>query len=1234
MIQQRIVAIALFAIIFLAPFSMLLEDNNRQLDDSIQSRADGTTSAPDVPNYRLGDEWTYDTLFDVAGLIAQANVSASINTLTGETDYEITDIRFMMIDGVQTLVYETTISGDFTSGNSGATLEGTSGRLNIAYDGVDIVRVRDLAVINSEFTLGVDFLPFNIGLFKQDLADLTFDSWYEPAKEKYDFPIHTGDQWYMPFRAGTTVTGSSDYFDPSGFDTNSTDNASWQVTSNDVPSEDGTQIPYTGCDDSYKIMEWNETGVNAGFQWYCPAVRGPAWIRIANSAGFTIDWLLKKYSPADSGGVQDSSNPGSRNVQIEVNTQSIATLPEAVQDISISYMINNVPQANKNLQLRYELNETIDNPTTDGNGNATSDLNSSNVIDDTPSSDDYTSNGIIVWDPVAKIIGAKTLVIDLSVVAVDLIAQSDSIIVTRHRGQESAILSQSIGFAALPGDILAFSIPAQNRGVLTSPATEIEITTPDGTSFRESIPPISAYSEQRVLVNWTVLESESIGYKTLSFTVDPDQIVTQDANRSNNYANVSIFIGRAPTANFVVDEGKYTFENVTLNATASFDEDSGNVECRFEIESRTGLVDVIDAPNCWTQWNWSDSGIWNIKLTVIDDELDIDVIDTNVTVLNRAPYINLSMPDSIPVESSVTIDATDSGDIDTTSPAGQEVTISWPGTNCQEGLTQPTCTFTPLAEGDIMIVAEAMDDDGTVTIVNRTLSVLNIAPTLNTPELWNAGQNIALDENGTWHLNEDQIVLLRVTGDDTLSDRDDLNIEWLPSNLDSNWSETTNGPSSTVSVSWPTSGEHIISVAAWDDDGEKSDDRTAKIMISNVVPTITGLPGDAPIFEDDDITLNVEVSDTASDLDSLEICWDLNGAVDLNSDGDATNDCQETGENITRSWSTTGIRWITATVTDDDGASASQSVNISVQNLPPRSVISTTTNLTDITEGDSVFLSAKDSIDTPADKSNLVYQWDSNHLITGLEGDDDIDYYGINYTMENMPAGTWDITLIIIDDNGESASSTITIVVKSIPADSILDSISNGIGTVGTSILILLFSLVVGLSIFLLITRKSSNPTDDKYQSYEGFSSTTNPPDSNPSASLFAQATVATSQQPSTQYDTYSAPQNQPVAEVTTTTSMDAFAQFGAEIAQPQIQQPAAAVAVAAAPQPAQIVQSPVLPATGLPPGWTMEQWDYYGQQWLDANKAPEPAIQPATNNTPAASVSTSVSSLLDDLDF
>ena len=29
----------------------------------------------------------------------------------------------------------------------------------------------------------------------------------------------------------------------------------------------------------------------------------------------------------------------------------------------------------------------------------------------------------------------------------------------------------------------------------------------------------------------------------------------------------------------------------------------------------------------------------------------------------------------------------------------------------------------------------------------------------------------------------------------------------------------------------------------------------------------------------------------------------------------------------------------------------------------------------------------------------------------------------------------------------------------------------------------------------------------------------------------------------------------------------------------------------------------PPLPATGLPDGWTMEQWNYYGNQWLEQNE-------------------------------
>ncbi|MEC8626728.1 MAG: hypothetical protein VXY39_07425, partial [Candidatus Thermoplasmatota archaeon] len=53
--------------------------------------------------------------------------------------------------------------------------------------------------------------------------------------------------------------------------------------------------------------------------------------------------------------------------------------------------------------------------------------------------------------------------------------------------------------------------------------------------------------------------------------------------------------------------------------------------------------------------------------------------------------------------------------------------------------------------------------------------------------------------------------------------------------------------------------------------------------------------------------------------------------------------------------------------------------------------------------------------------------------------------------------------------------------------------------------------------------------------------------------------------------------------------------------AQDIFQQPMAPAMPAMRPMPAPVAHAgPPLPATGLPEGWTMEQWAYYGQQYLD----------------------------------
>ena len=314
------------------PLSMINELDER--DIKFSSEFEGVH---DVPTWRIGDKWVYETQFDVAQLIQQANVSASLNTLTGDTTMEVVDIRFEDIQGVQTLVYELDIEGEFSSGNGGASFEGVSGRLDIDYEGTDILRVNDLSMWDSEFTLGVDFAPFYSDSLLQNPADITFGTVYEPPREKYDFPLRTGDQWTSTYESGTNVSGSSDYFDPTSFDTPFVeDNTTYQVTADGEPSEDGSGVDYSGCSDSYKVNNWNNTGSAGGFEWYCPAVRSYAWYRIINPAGFQIDWKLKTYTPVDSGGVNTASSPGIRNVVIDVTPEFVAILPMQLKKLKVT----------------------------------------------------------------------------------------------------------------------------------------------------------------------------------------------------------------------------------------------------------------------------------------------------------------------------------------------------------------------------------------------------------------------------------------------------------------------------------------------------------------------------------------------------------------------------------------------------------------------------------------------------------------------------------------------------------------------------------------------------------------------------------------------------------------------------------------------------------------------------------------------------------------------------------
>lgn len=1198
------VPLGLILILIATPFSQI-DLNPLQEEKKSFFSGNQLLYTNDVPSWQIDDEWVYNTEFDVAGLLSQTTVPASVNTLTGETTETVEDITYEDIDGTQHLVYKKKAEGDYSSGNNGATLDGTSGRLDIEYEGEDLIRVSDLATISSSFSIKVDFAPWNLGIISQELADITILNSYSPPLEGHDFPMSLGEAWYVETMQEVEGSGDSDYFDPDETDQVGAENYSFQVSEEGAPTEGSQTAPYTGCADSYKVNQWNASGVNTGFKWYCPAVRGNAWTNTYISLGLEIDWILKEYRPANSSGVVATSDPGSRDIRIDVEPQFPAVLPQAQEKVWGNYTWNGGPYPNTNLQVRWEIDGGVWNVNTDSNGISVHDLSVGGTDDESPSPDDIGSHGIIFYDPVQKIVGVRTIILDPNVVAIDLAARDDRLIIERTRGNESTFLNDAAGWNAVPGDLLQMSLPAQNLGVLTSNATELEVDAPDGTQIRGTIPALSAFQEERVIVNWTVPENQPIGTVSVTFEVDPDGLITEDENLSNNVGQFEIYIGRLAIPVIDIVDSVFTFDNVSLDATSSVDPDGGDFRCEFSTFSAEGVEFNFWEDDCIWEFNWSDDGDWPVDVYVIDDENDRVHTTVNVSVINRAPWLNLTAPESIIVGQKVTIDASDHGDLDTITPQA-DVSISWPSEIlCEEGNSAYTCTFTPSVEGNILVSATATDDDNDTTTVDVVVKVLNRDPSITELKVFNqSGEMTTLD--GVYDILENEVIIITGMADDSINDMEGLIFNWwLDALHDENETTTTDGYESNVSMAWQSSGLHEVWVEVWDDDSATSERMALQFMVENVAPTLDMIPQILPVWEDQMVYVNATGSDSPNDMETWQWCWDLYPQVNSDGNGSAADDCDVEGAELATSWSIAGFYDIAVTVRDDDGAWAMTSTTVEVRNKPPRASISIANGTSpapvsiSLIVGDSLSLSAENSTDTATDQLTLNYNWDHSGLDQNGDGDlsNDIEHNGIYYNPTFDRVGTFTITLTVIDDNGDRDPVFIEVIVEAKPDEGLFSGFfgEDSGATIGISVF--LFVILALLVVVLLRRGGGSDIADVDW---------TMPP---ASGGLMM------------------SPQN-PVMPIASAPVQEAMPTY----AQPQPMQETIAPVVQA---PVETVSSaPPLPAGGLPQGWTMEQWEHYGEQWLAQNMTASQPAAPAPQQPTQSNVGDALGGLLDDLDF
>ncbi|MFW6119022.1 MAG: PKD domain-containing protein [Planctomycetota bacterium] len=423
----------------------------------------------------------------------------------------------------------------------------------------------------------------------------------------------------------------------------------------------------------------------------------------------------------------------------------------------------------------------------------------------------------------------------------------------------------------------------------------------------------------------------------------------------------------------------------TVPLEVSFD-GSGSTDSDGSIASYTwDFGDGDTASGATVTHTYSDAGSYAATLTVTDDDGATDSASVTVTVdaPNAAPTASASaMPTSGTVPLEVSFDGSGSTDSD-----GSIASYTW---DFGDGDTASgaTVTHTYSDAGSYTATLTVTDDGGATDSASVTVTVdaPNAAPTASASAMPTSGTvplEVSFDGSGS-----------------TDSDGSIASYTW-----DFGDGDTASG--ATVTHTYSDAGSYTATLTVTDDDGATdSASVTVTVEAANEPPaasaSATPTSGTVPLAVYFDGSASVD-----ADGSVVDYRWDFgNGA---------------TAEACTLSYTyeAAGSYQAVLTVTDDDGATDSAAVTITVESANEAPVASASATPTSGTAPLEVNFDGSASSD--GDGTITQYTWDFADGSTGS---------GATVSHIYSEAGTYDATLTVVDNYGTSASDTVTVTVE------------------------------------------------------------------------------------------------------------------------------------------------------------------------------------------------------------